>query len=68
MSLIPGGQAREPRELICSICQCPINMMSNDFSRERLLTLLERCQQASRLIQIRYLSRPNLIVAASTEL
>jgi len=43
-------------------------MMSNDFSRERLLTLLERCQQASRLIHIRYLSRPNLVIAASTEL
>jgi hypothetical protein len=42
--------------------------MSKDFSRDRLLVLLEQCQRASRIIQIRHLSRPNLIVAASTEL
>ncbi|KAK1921136.1 hypothetical protein DB88DRAFT_499777 [Papiliotrema laurentii] len=51
-----------------TICQCPINIMSKDFSRDRLLVLLEQCQRASRIIQIRHLSRPNLIVAASTEL
>jgi hypothetical protein len=51
-----------------SICQCPINMMSKEYSRERLLSLLEQCQKLSRLIHIRHTSRPSLITAASIEL
>ncbi|KAL1413725.1 hypothetical protein Q8F55_001507 [Vanrija albida] len=49
-----------------TITQCPLSWLAGRMDKARLEALLTRCQRGSRLIQIRYQTRPSLVVLAST--
>ncbi|WOO76537.1 uncharacterized protein LOC62_01G000164 [Vanrija pseudolonga] len=49
-----------------TITQCPLSWLVGRMDKARLEGLLAKCQRGSRLIQIRYQTRPSLVVLAST--